>query len=207
MSATAPSLRECFDQLIDLTPPQRDTWFQQHALDAQLRQELLDMLAADLDDIPLLATSAAALAQQYTPPHEDGTGLVGSRIGPYTLTEVLGEGGTSVVFRAQRASGAGVQTVALKLLRTGLFSADGQRRFRREQGVLAQLSHPHIASLIDGGISEAGIPYIAMEFVDGLPITEYANTHALDLRARLQLLSPCAVPSTARIARWWCIAI
>ncbi|TDR42075.1 serine/threonine-protein kinase [Tahibacter aquaticus] len=188
MSAASLGLRECFDQLIDLTPPQREAWLAAHVLDAELRQELLAMLAADLDDAPLLATSAAALAQQYTPPHEDGAGLVGSCIGPYRLTEVLGQGGTSVVFRAQRASGAGMQTVALKLLRTGLFSAEGQRRFRREQGVLAQLSHPHISGLIEGGISDAGIPYIAMEFVDGLPITEYATARALGLRARLQLL-------------------
>ena len=188
MSAASPGLRECFDQLVDLTPPQREAWFGEHDLDAELRQDLLDMLAADLDDAPLLTTSAAALAHHYTPPQEDGAGLVGSSIGPYRLIDVLGQGGTSVVFRAQRASGTGTQTVALKLLRTGLFSADGQRRFRREQGVLAQLSHPHIASLIDGGISEAGIPYIAMEFVDGLPITEYANARALGLRARLGLL-------------------
>ena len=188
MSGLSPSLRACFDQLIELTPAQREAWFAAHALDAGMHRELLDMLAADLDDAPLLATTAAALAQQFTPPHEDGVGLIGSSIGSYRLIEVLGQGGTSVVFRAQRASGAGTQTVALKLLRTGLFSADGQRRFRREQGVLAQLSHPHIAGLIDGGISAAGIPYIAMEFVDGLPITEYANARALGLRERLQLL-------------------
>lgn len=188
MTAESPGLRECFDALVDLTPSKREAWFAAHALDAELRRELLDMLAADLDDAPLLSTSAAALAQQYTPPHEGGAGLVGSSIGPYRLIEVLGQGGTSVVFRAQRASGAGTQTVALKLLRTGLFSADGQRRFRREQGVLAQLSHPHIAGLIEGGISDAGIPYIAMEFVDGLPITEHANAHALGLRTRLALL-------------------
>lgn len=188
MSAASPSLRECFDELVDLTPPQREAWLAAHTLDAGLREELLNLLAADLEDAPLLATSAAELAQHYTPPHDDGAGLVGSCIGPYRLIDVLGQGGTSVVFRAQRASGAGTQTVALKLLRTGLFSADGQRRFRREQGVLAQLSHPHIASLIDGGISDAGIPYIAMEFVDGLPITDYAAARGLDLRARLRLL-------------------
>jgi serine/threonine-protein kinase len=188
MSGTSPKLRDCFDQLIDLPPPQREAWLAAHALDAGLRQQLLDMLAADVEDAPLLATNAAALAHQYTPPQDDGAGLIGSSIGPYRLIDVLGQGGTSVVFRAQRASGAGTQTVALKLLRTGLFSADGQRRFQREQGVLAQLSHPNIAALIDGGISAAGIPYIAMEFVDGLPITEYANANALGLRARLALL-------------------
>lgn len=188
MSAASPGLRECFDELIDLVPAQREAWFAAHALDAGLERELRAMLAADRHDAPLLATSAAALAQHYTPAQDDGAGLVGSRIGPYRLGEVLGQGGSSVVFRAQRASGAGTQTVALKLLRTGLFSADGQRRFRREQGVLAQLSHPHIAGLIEGGISEAGIPYIAMEFVDGLPITACAQARALGLRARLELL-------------------
>ncbi|QBB70618.1 serine/threonine protein kinase [Pseudolysobacter antarcticus] len=188
MSAAPPSLRECFEQLVELAPPQRDVWLATHALDPALRRELLAMLAVDLNEAPLLATSAAALVQQYTPQHEDGSGLIGRSIGPYQLIEVRGQGGTSVVFRAQRASGAGTQTVALKLLRTGLFSVDGQRRFRREQGVLTQLSHPHIAGLIEGGISEAGIPYIAMEFVDGLPITDYANANALGLRARLTLL-------------------
>jgi serine/threonine-protein kinase len=188
VSAASPSLRECFDELVDLAPAQREAWFAAHPLDPELRHELLELLAADLADAPLLDASVAALARQYTPPHEDGDGMIGSSIGPYRLIEVLGQGGTSVVFRAQRASGAGTQTVALKLLRTGLFSADGQRRFRREQGVLAQLSHPHIASLIEGGISDAGIPYIAMEFVDGLPITEYANARGLGLRARLELL-------------------
>jgi serine/threonine protein kinase len=188
VTAASPSLRACFDEVADLDPAQRESWFAVHSLDPALRDELLAMLAADDSNAPLLNTSAAALAQQYTPQQDDGAGLVGTRIGPYQLIEVLGQGGTSVVFRAQRASGSGVQTVALKLLRTGLFSADGQRRFRREQGVLAQLSHPHIASLIDGGISQAGIPYIAMEFVAGLAITQYANSRGLGLRARLALL-------------------
>ena len=188
MSVTSQNLRECFDELVELSPPQRERWFATHPLDPSLREELLSMLAADAREAPFLAASAAALIDRYTPHQEDGAGLIGSNVGPYRLIEVLGQGGTSVVFRAQRASGAGTQTVALKLLRTGLFSADGQRRFRREQGVLAQLSHPSIASLVDGGITEAGIPYIAMEFVDGVPITQYANAKALGLRARLSLL-------------------
>ncbi|MEO7326603.1 MAG: protein kinase [Dokdonella sp.] len=183
------NLRECFDELVDLAPAQREQWLALHAPDPALCAELLAMLEADLGDSPLLATSAADLIQRYTPHDDGGVGLIGSDVGPYRLVEVLGQGGTSVVFRAQRASGTGTQTVALKLLRTGLFSSDSQRRFRREQGVLAQLSHPHIASLIDGGITEAGIPYIAMEFVDGLPITEFASTHSLDLRTRLALLA------------------
>ncbi len=188
MSGGEPGLRECFDELVDLTPSQREAWFARHELPADLRRELLEMLACDTREVPLLETSAAALAQQYTPRDDDGRGLLGSTIGPYRLVDVLGHGGSSVVFRAQRASGSGTQTVALKLLRTGLFSAAGQRRFRREQAVLAQLSHRNIAGLIDGGVSDTGIPYIAMAFVQGMPITRHADAHALDLRARLALL-------------------
>lgn len=189
MNPAAPDLRECFEQLVDLAPAQRERWFAQHAPDPALRAELLALLAADGGDSALLATPAADLIQRYTPQGDGGDGLIGSEIGPYRLLDVIGQGGTSIVFRAQRSSGAGTQTVALKMLRTGLFSADGQRRFRREQGVLAQLSHPNIARLIDGGITDAGIPYIAVEFVDGSPITEFANARALDLRARLALLA------------------
>ena len=185
-------LRDCFDALVELPGPERAAWMDAHAVDAGLRERLLKMLAADdVDDaaVPILRTDAAALAAEFTLESDEGNGLIGTTIGAYRLTGILGQGGTSVVFRAERPMGEGIQTVALKLLRTGLFSADGQRRFRREQGVLSQLSHPNIASLIDGGISASGIPYIVMEFVDGLSITDYATANALDLPARLRLLA------------------
>src|SRR6185503_20836526 len=76
---------------------------------------------------------------------------------------------------------------ALKLLHRGLHGADEQRRFRDERRALAQLRHPGIARLIEGGVTDAGVPYIALELVDGEPITEHARTHALELRARLRL--------------------
>jgi serine/threonine protein kinase/tetratricopeptide (TPR) repeat protein len=192
MAAPRPDLRACFDALVELPADERAAWLDAHDVDAALRDRLVKMLAADdVDDaaVPLLRAGAAAAATEFTPESDDGAGLIGTSVGPYRLTGILGQGGTSVVFRAERPMGEGIQVVALKVLRTGLFSADSQRRFRREQGVLSQLSHPNIASLIDGGISDGGIPYIAMEFVDGLPITDYANANALDLPARLRLLA------------------
>lgn len=191
MIAPAQGLRACFEILVELSEPERTAWLDTYAIEPALREQLRGMLAADgVDDaaVPLLRSGAAAAVAEFTQEFDDGVGLIGTHIGPYRLTGVLGQGGTSVVFRAERPIGAGNQTVALKLLRTGLFSADSQRRFHREQAVLSQLSHPHIASLIDGGIDAAGVPYIAMEFVDGLPITDYANANALDLAGRLRLL-------------------
>ena len=192
MTAPTPSLRVCFEILVELSEPERSIWLDAHAVEPMLREQLRRLLAADgVDDavVPLLRSGASAALMEFTPESSDGTALIGTRVGPYLLTEVLGQGGSSVVYRAERPIGAGNQTVALKLLRSGLFSADSQRRFHREQGVLSQLSHPHIASLIDGGIVASGIPYIAMEFVDGLPITDYANAKGLDLAARLRLLA------------------
>jgi len=118
--------------------------------------------------------------------------LVGSTVDGFRIVSMLGEGGSAVVFRAEREVGGATQTVALKLLRTGLFSSEAQRRFQREQNILTQLSHPNIAHLIDAGISVAGIPYIAVELVDGLTLTEYASRHRLVLAARLRLLADLA---------------
>ncbi|TDR38902.1 serine/threonine-protein kinase [Tahibacter aquaticus] len=184
-------LRDCFDRLVDLPVSERAAWLDAHDIDAALREQVRKMLAADgveNDAVPLFRAGAAALAAEFTPESDEGAGLIGTTMGPYRLSGVLGQGGTSLVFRAERPMGEGIQVVALKVLRTGLFSADSQRRFRREQGMLSQLSHPNIAGLVDGGIGAGGIPYIAMEFVDGLAITDYATANALDLPARLRLL-------------------
>src|SRR5512143_3904299 len=91
--------------------------------------------------------------------------LIGQRAGPYLLTDILGRGGSSIVFRAKRTLGELEQVVALKLLQNGLYSQESRRRFRQEQSILMQLSHPNIAPLIDAGLTDAGVPYIAMEEV------------------------------------------
>jgi serine/threonine-protein kinase len=120
---------------------------------------------------------------------ELGRSLVGTNVGTFRLLELIGQGGSSTVFRAEREVGSGAQVVALKLLRTGLYSADAQRRFRREQAILAHLTHPNIAHLIEGGVSSSGIPYIAMELVDGVPITDAANARGLTIEERLAWVS------------------
>lgn len=114
-----------------------------------------------------------------------GQAMVGTCVGSFRLRALIGDGGSSTVFRATREVGDGEQVVALKLLRHGLYSTDAQRRFRREQAILAQLTHPNIARLVEGGVSASGIPYIAMELVEGLPITRAADARGLNLEQRL----------------------
>ena len=118
---------------------------------------------------------------------------VGRRIGPYRTVRLLGRGGMGDVYLAERADGQFEKQVALKLLRTGFHSGDRTQRFRAERQILASFTHPNIARLLDGGVTEAGRPFFAMEHVRGQPIDAYCDAHRLPIRKRLRLfLDVCA---------------
>src|SRR6476469_1456932 len=122
----------------------------------------------------------------------------GGEIGPYRLEELLGEGGMGQVWRASRADGLYQRRVALKLLRPGLTDQNLRLRFARERQILARLAHPHIAGLLDAGVSSAGIPYLALEYVEGEPITQYWQRLDVPLDARLRMFRQvCAAVSHA----------
>jgi serine/threonine-protein kinase len=117
----------------------------------------------------------------------DAAPPIGAKIGPFVLLEKLGEGGSSVVFRAQRTQDDFVQQVALKVLRHHLYTHDERRRFRDERRALGQLRHAGIARLIEGGITDSGTPYIALEFVQGETLMTHARRYHLDIGTRLRL--------------------
>jgi serine/threonine-protein kinase len=111
----------------------------------------------------------------------------GERLDEYSLVRELGSGGMGAVWLAERADGEYSAHVAIKLVRGGFASPEVERRFRVERQILADLAHPNIARLIDGGTAADGMPYIVMEFVDGKPITEWARDATLPLDQRLRL--------------------
>lgn len=178
-----------FDAIVGAPLERRAEVLHSLAPDEPVLARLQTMLASDESTSHLLREAAGEAIRLIDSATESfgaaGSQLVGKRFGEFTLTSLIAEGGSSVVFRAERAVGDGVQVVALKVLRTGLFSREAQRRFGREQAILAQLEHSNIARLIEGGVSDAGIPYIAMELVDGMPITRAADARHLGLRQRL----------------------
>jgi non-specific serine/threonine protein kinase/serine/threonine-protein kinase len=112
---------------------------------------------------------------------------VGRTFGAYRIVEPIGEGGMGAVYRAMRADGLFERAVALKAIRSGLSTDFFLRRFENERRILARLDHPNIARLLDGGVSDEGVPYVVMEFVDGTPIDEYCERVRSALRERLQL--------------------
>ena len=115
------------------------------------------------------------------------------RIGPYELDRLIGHGGMSAVYLARRADGQFDQQVAIKLIDLPFVTALFQERFRQERQILARLSHPNIARMLDGGVSEDGELYLVIEYVNGLSIQQYCARHALSIRARIELFkSVCA---------------
>ncbi|MEM0964133.1 MAG: serine/threonine-protein kinase, partial [Bacteroidota bacterium] len=151
-------------------------------LDTEDRAEVEALLASHAEDPTIL--ERAPLAE---PSDEPGASGVPEQIGPYRIDRVLGRGGMGTVYLAERADGAFEQWVALKLVRRGLDTDDVLRRFRAERQILASLDHPNIARLLDGGASEDGRPFVAMEYVEGEPITAYADARQLSVRQRLAL--------------------
>jgi eukaryotic-like serine/threonine-protein kinase len=116
----------------------------------------------------------------------DGIGD-GARIGPFRIVRELGRGGMGVVYLAERADGGFAQQVALKVLKRGLETDEVLARFRQERQILASLTHPNIARLLEGGMTADERPYFAMELVEGEPIDEYCARAGLDIGARVDL--------------------
>jgi serine/threonine-protein kinase len=117
----------------------------------------------------------------------DARAVIGQRIGPYRAVRRLGEGGMGEVVLAERADEQFSQRVAVKLVRRGVTSRQVQGRLKLERQILATLDHPNIARLLDGGTTTEGVPYIVMEYIDGMPIDTYCDQHALTIEARIRL--------------------
>jgi len=143
-------------------------------------------LADDLEELLRLEEDSEDFLSEPVVAPMPGLGS-GSIIGPYRLERMLGEGGMGQVWLAQRNDGLYQRRVALKLLRPGLADPNLRLRFTRERQILARLEHPHIARLLDAGISGDGQPYLALEYVEGEPITDWCRAHEITIDARLRL--------------------
>ncbi|MEZ4701026.1 MAG: serine/threonine-protein kinase [Rhodothermales bacterium] len=152
--------------------------------DPELRQELASMLAAEEDGMAL-ALESRLLSDEGD--DDRVTDLTGAHIGPYRLEKLIGEGGMGDVYLARRDDDQYDQQVALKLIRPGYRNSELIARFRVERQVLARLNHPNITQLLDGGMDSEGRPYLVMQYVDGVPITEFCDKRMLSIDDRLRL--------------------
>lgn len=187
-------VRQLFDAAIDLTDTARaDLLDRECAGDVEVRRAVDDLLVADAEQGR--GSTSTSGASTHPSEHErdakaDARALhIGSRFGAYRIIRELGHGGMGTVFLAERVDGEFTQVVALKIVRRTWVDTESIRRFRLERQVLASLEHPNIARLLDGGVSEAGEPYLVMEYVPGEPIVGFAERRRQPLRERLLLFA------------------
>jgi len=117
----------------------------------------------------------------------DATGLAGETVGAYRLVSMIGYGGMGTVWLAERCDGRFESRVAVKFLNIALIGRGVEQRFKREGAILARLSHPNIAKLLDAGVTRAGQPYLVLEYIEGVPIDRYCEDRGLDIDGQLSL--------------------
>jgi tetratricopeptide (TPR) repeat protein len=184
-----------FLEAVDLPPEERVRYLEQAcAADSQLYEEVESLLAADARNGADIAAAIQCEAQAFfRTPGEPGT-----RIGAYRILSEIGRGGMGTVFLAVRDDDHFRKQVAIKLIRPGMDTEDLLTRFRHERQILANLDHPYISRLLDGGTTPDGRPFLVMEFVQGEPLDIHCEKHGLDLPTRCRLfLKVCEAVSYA----------
>ena len=174
----AERAEELFEQALTRPPDERSVWLAAAcAGNEALRAEVEELLAAHALDSGILDRSPV---RPPPPPPQ-------RRIGAYRIVRELGRGGMGVVYMAERDDGHFTRRVALKVLRASPDAEELHRRFIAERQILASLVHPNIAQLLDGGVTDGRLPFLVMEYVDGLPITTYCDRQRLSINDRLRL--------------------
>ena len=204
MKISAPDWQQAFkllDAALEIPAAERAAWLKNLGPEhAHLQPALAELLAqhAVLETESFLQSLPAFTNVDNLPDDaasstlSGGSGRIGElradvAIGPYRLIRELGVGGMGAVWLAERSDGSLKRTVALKLPHAGPFQRQLAERFDRERDILAALTHPNIARLYDAGAGTTGQPYLALEYVEGLPLTEYCKSKNLDVRGRLEL--------------------
>lgn len=170
---------ELLEQALDLPENEREAWIDGQTTEPDVRSRALRMLSAMMTPDRRLSTGAFTDLQPVRLP---------DRIGGYRVIGLLGQGGMGTVFKAERDAGDFEHKVAIKVIRPGILDPSLVERFERERQILANLSHPGIARLYDGGTTEGGRPYIVMELIDGIAVTRWSDSDGVGIDDRLRLI-------------------
>jgi len=171
------------DEALALSEEERSSWLSAlHGKDPDLARELEQLL----HEHDLLREED--FLEKRSVPLPSSPGLAGQTLGVYTLLSPIGQGGMGTVWLAQRNDGRFERQVAVKFLNLALMGKAGLDRFKREGRILGRLAHPHIAELIDAGVSETAQPYLVLEYVEGQHIDVYCDQRKLNVEARVRLV-------------------
>lgn len=180
-------IKAILNDALALQTSERQGFLDEQKLEPSIRSEVESLLAFETEAEDAMKLTAVEFAKDFLVNGDAPNPLIGTQIGNYRILREIGYGGMGVVYLAERADGKFEQKVALKLLKRELNTAALRRRFENEREILASLEHANIARLLDAGTTDDHVPFIAMEYVEGLPIDEYCEQQELDLGKRLDL--------------------
>lgn len=183
---------QIFEEALEQPSNKRADWIQAKTRHStSLYHRVIKLLDVD-NNIEDILRTGGALDESI------GIHILPEKIGAYKILELIGQGGMGAVYKAERDKGDFEHIVAIKIIKPGLLSKKLGARFENERQLLAELSHANIARLFDGGVTPDGSPYIVMEYIDGMPISEWLSQKELNLEARLKLfLMSCEAVSYA----------
>lgn len=177
-------IKQILDDLLDIRPDRRTAFLDENGVSGDIRTEVESLISFESEAADMMQLWAVEFSKDFI---DDDSVLNGQEVGPYRITRELGQGGMGAVYLAERIDGKFSQRVALKLLKREMNTGALRRRFQQERKILASLEHPNIARLLDAGTTADKIPFLAMEYVEGLPIDQYCNKNKADLNQRLDL--------------------
>jgi len=177
-------VRELVEAAMSLPPGERAAYLNAQASGTEIRQEAEQLLEFEHEAGEIFSTEPRLSQLTQAIAEHD---LAGRLLGDYQLIEEIGSGGMGAVYMAERADGAYQQRVAIKILQEGIFTPRLVERFEEERQIMARLSHPGIARLLDGGVTPEGRPFLVLEYVEGRPIDRYCEEENLDTVSILRL--------------------
>ena len=176
------ALSPYLDEALGMTDEERSIWLSSVRTQDSALADQLEMLFCEHR-----ALTDEGFLERVFVEFPSASTLIGQTLGVYKLVSQIGQGGMSSVWLAERNDGRFERQVAVKFLNIALMGRGGEERFKREGSILGQLAHPHIAELIDAGVSQAGQPYLILEYVNGDHIDRYCDQQKLNVVERIQL--------------------
>lgn len=180
-------IEEIFDLALEVPAEQRSAWLDKNCPNPAIRKEVDDLISANETTGAMQASLKSALTDLAKSVQARDQLRPGGRLGPYELLDEVGRGGMGIVLRARRDDGVFDREVAIKAVHRTALHPQVLARFRQERKILGRLDHPSIARVLDGGSTDDGVPYLVMDFVQGVRITSHCANQKLTLEERLEL--------------------
>ncbi len=184
------NVKELLWEVLEIEPAKRREFLDNAGTSAEIRAEVESLLSFEAVSADFMSLAITDFSKDFEPDIEAAeNSLIGQEIGVYEIVGELGFGGMGAVYLAERTDGKFSQRVAVKMLKREFNVEKIRRTFKREKEILSKLNHPNIARLLDAGTTDDGVPYLVMEFIEGLPIDGFCENKNLSLNSRLKLFN------------------